>query len=260
MSKLLFFDIDGTIWDVHNTIPESTIAGIRRARENGHLAFLCSGRTRGYIRNQKLFDIGFDGVVSGCGTMIEYGGDILECQELPVDLLAHTLDVVRKYKLKPILEGREYLYFDDEDFATDEYGMKLIRELGNRRKTICDNRNLWRASKLSLDTGAGDRDSMYNELKEYYDIMIHSEKVCELVPKGYHKGTGIESVCRLLNRDVSDTFAFGDSVNDIGMLDTADVGIVMGNGTQAAKQHADYITTDMMNDGIWNALVHFKLI
>jgi predicted mannosyl-3-phosphoglycerate phosphatase (HAD superfamily) len=45
MKKLLFFDIDGTLWDNRSRIPESTVRAIRRARENGHLAFINSGRS-----------------------------------------------------------------------------------------------------------------------------------------------------------------------------------------------------------------------
>ena len=72
--KAAFFDIDGTLWDSCNEIPESTVEAIRKLRENGNLAFLCSGRTRAYIQNPSLLEIGFDGIVSGCGTMIEYRG------------------------------------------------------------------------------------------------------------------------------------------------------------------------------------------
>lgn len=49
--KAAFFDIDGTIWNIHSEIPESTVKAIRLLRENGHLAFLCSGRSRAYIRD-----------------------------------------------------------------------------------------------------------------------------------------------------------------------------------------------------------------
>ena len=33
--KAVFFDIDGTIWDAHMWIPESTKRAIRALRENG---------------------------------------------------------------------------------------------------------------------------------------------------------------------------------------------------------------------------------
>ena len=39
MSKTVFFDIDGTIWDDDMVIPESTIEAVATLKANGHLAF-----------------------------------------------------------------------------------------------------------------------------------------------------------------------------------------------------------------------------
>ena len=64
--KVVFLDIDGTIWDAVNYIPESTVTAIHKMQENGHAVFINSGRSRSFIREQKLLDIGFDGIVSGC--------------------------------------------------------------------------------------------------------------------------------------------------------------------------------------------------
>ena len=44
------------------------------------------------------------------------------------------------------------------------------------------------------------------------------------------------------------------------MLLYASCGIAMGNGTDAAKEAADYITDDIHQDGIYNGLKHFDLI
>ena len=62
--KALFFDIDGTLWDWNNKIPESTVQALYRLRKNGHLTFLCSGRSRAYIQNPRLFEIGFVSVLN----------------------------------------------------------------------------------------------------------------------------------------------------------------------------------------------------
>lgn len=46
-SKLLFFDIDGTlITEGPGVMPESTKLALKKARDNGHLLFINTGRTR----------------------------------------------------------------------------------------------------------------------------------------------------------------------------------------------------------------------
>ena len=258
--KALFFDIDGTLWDWNNKIPESTVQALYRLRKNGHLTFLCSGRSRAYTQNPRLFEIGFDGVVSGCGTMIEYGDKTVFYKKLDEELVAHTIHTVRKYGMRPILEGREYLYMDDSEFAKDNYGKKLKAELGSRLLTIGGEWGRWEISKLSCATEDADQEKCYAELDADYDYMIHDIPVTEFVPKGFHKGTGIARVCEMLDMDIGDTFAFGDSANDIGMIRAARVGVAMGNGSEDVKSEADYVTTSVTKDGIWNACRYFELI
>lgn len=258
--KLLFFDIDMTLWDFHNNIPESTITAIRQARQNGHMAFLNSGRSRAFITNPKLFDVGFDGVVSGCGTMIEYRGDTIFYHKLDNSFMEHVVTTVRKYSFKPILEGRYNLYFDNEDFADDPYGQKLINELGDNLLGLTDNWGKWEVSKLSCATPKQSHDDCIKALGSDFDFIIHDAEVVEMVPKNFSKGTGIQKVCELLDTDIEDTIAFGDSPNDISMLDRAGYSVVMGDGHDEAKKHADFVTFGLHDDGIHHAMSHLGLI
>ena len=44
------------------------------------------------------------------------------------------------------------------------------------------------------------------------------------------------------------------------MILQAGIGVAMGNAIDDLKQQADYITTSVDDDGILNALRHFKVI
>lgn len=257
--KMLFFDVDGTIWNGKNEIPSSTIEAIQTARDNGHLAFLNTGRTRSFLRNPKLLALGFDGIVSGCGTMIEYDGKIIFYKRLEPELVEHTIRTVYQYGFRPILEGKDYLYMNKADFEKDSYGRKVMEELGANLRGIAEEWGKWEISKLSCATEQADRESCFAKLQDFYDYKIHNEAVVEMVPKGFDKGNGIWRVCQLLGIDIADTLAFGDSVNDLEMLRAAGVGIAMGNGSDAAKEAADYVTSSMQEDGIWKACRYLGL-
>ena len=260
--KLLFFDIDNTLWNRDNHIPESTVTAIRTARKAGHKAFICSGRCRGYIQAPSLLGIGFDGIVSGCGTMIEdlNRNEILFYHRMDPLLTEHTILTCRSFGYKPILEGREYLYFDDADFGQDPYGHKLIRELGDHRRGIREEWGRWECSKLSCDSSAGDRAACHEALQKDFHFIIHNSSVVEMVPQGYTKGTGVLKVCELFGVDPRDTVSFGDSVNDLEMLQTTAESVVMGGGDERAKAVATYITDDLMQDGIFKACRRLGLI
>ena len=258
--KLLFFDIDGTLWDFHNIIPESTVRGIRAAREHGHLCFINTGRSRAFVTAPHLFDVGFDGIVSGCGTMIEYRGEVPFYYRLDNDFAEEAVRTVRRYGFRPILEGRFHLYMDSEDFDGDIYGEKLKEELGDHLLSIRDHWGEWEISKMSCATRPDDHAGCMEALGDSFEFMIHSPEVVEMSPKGFTKGTAIERVCELVGADMADTIAFGDSMNDIAMLTTAGTAVVMGNGSDEAKAVATFVTDDIHEDGILHALERLELV
>ena len=55
-------------------------------------------------------------------------------------------------------------------------------------------------------------------------------------------------------------YAFGDGTNDLPMIEFADYSVAMGNGIDAVKEAATYVTTENVNGGIVNGLKHFNLI
>ena len=52
----------------------------------------------------------------------------------------------------------------------------------------------------------------------------------------------------------------GDSSNDIDMLNYVGTAVAMGNALNEVKELADFVTTDVDNDGIWNAFKKLNLI
>ncbi len=257
---ILFFDVDGTIWDYKNYIPKSAIDSIKKAQKNGHLCLINTGRSRGFLREKNLLDIGFDGIVSACGCMIELHDKIVFNRLIPQDEAIRTMNTVRKHGFKTILEGPDHLYMDPEEFRGDLYGEKVARELGDRLLGITDCWGEWKINKLSCACDTPTRDECFEELSDLYDYMIHSQAVVEMVPKGFDKGTGILEVCKILGEDVKNTVAFGDSINDLQMLETAGTAVAMGRSHEAILEISDLITDNLEDDGIQHAMQKLGLI
>ena len=57
-----------------------------------------------------------------------------------------------------------------------------------------------------------------------------------------------------------DSVAIGDGPNDFEMIDFAGTGVAMGNAIPELKKKADIITTDINNDGIYNAFEKLGLL
>lgn len=77
---------------------------------------------------------------------------------------------------------------------------------------------------------------------------------------GITKASGIEVMLRHLGMDRKDSIAFGDSYNDLEMLEFAAVGVAMGNAPEAVKKAANLVTDEVTEEGIYNGFLELNLI
>ena len=61
---------------------------------------------------------GFDGIVAACGTYLEYQGKTLFNHELSCAEALRSVQVLRKYRMIPVLEGAEAMYYDLDEYTT----------------------------------------------------------------------------------------------------------------------------------------------
>ena len=261
MGKIVFFDIDGTLWDEKMEVPESTKTALYKLREQGHKAILCSGRARGNIRNPKILDLGFDGIIASCGNHVELDGKIVYEKILEPDSIKKIICVCKEHHMPIVLEGPSKHWVDANGFEGDPYIDCMMEDLQDDVITLHSYSEDIHVNKFSAaiikDTNLP---AIRKELEGEFDFLMHEGCVLECIPAGTSKATGIEWLCDYLGIDKEDTYAIGDSVNDLDMLQFVGHGICMGNGTALAKEAAEYITKDIHEDGIYHALEHYGLI
>ena len=104
-----FFDLDGTLALGNRPPSPQDAEAIRAMRAAGHLAFLCTGRARGFLY-PAVTDIGFDGIVAGAGAHITVGDKTLLRRSLGPEtlrlIIAHFLHTGQTC----VLEGERGMY------------------------------------------------------------------------------------------------------------------------------------------------------
>lgn len=262
MNNAIFFDIDGTIVteDGTLTIPESTREAIARAREKGCYTFVNSGRTLFNI-NKKVRALGFDGLICGCGTYIEMNGDVLLYNALSQDFCRKIAEFIRTTGVTPVYEHRDGYFFDDfspknadlEDFLVTfvEEGIPVDRRVEDD-EFIFDKFVVWENPDCDMEL-------FRREIGRYFEIIDRGGGFYENVPLGFSKATAIDIILKKLGIPLENAYAIGDSANDLPMLRAVPNSIAMG-GAETIYPYVSYITTPLMEDGIYNALSHFGLI
>lgn len=253
--KILFFDIDGTLVPVGTKqIPESAVEAIRRARANGHLCMINTGRTRRLVVPQVTELCDFDGLLLGCGTEIAYEGEQLFHKTFTLEESQALLDALKHYQVDAILEGSVQDYAPRASEVYTEEFLHFSEQYRNRNYDTFDHAP-GNFDKLFVYTEEKSQlDGMKRDFGSLLDFVDRENGYHELVPKGYSKATAIERICAHLGISHEQTVAIGDSSNDLPMLTYAHTAIAMGNSTQVALDVADYVTAKDTEDGIYKAL------
>lgn len=258
---MIFFDIDGTLLDEkEGIVPESTVRVLQQAKQAGHLIFICTGRCQA-IWPKEILEIGFDGVVGGCGTNIYYHGEELLHAKLPPDLQREIADDLTVFHIDGVLEGQQASYF------RRDYWMPVVQSIFEENGTFSPECQLfWEDAELDFDKMAlwfdesSDMDAFKAKYEDHFDFILRDPTFYEVVPKGYSKATGIAFLCDHLGIPRQYTVGVGDSTNDLPMLDYTGISIAMGSGNPDIFPSVDFVTAPVMEDGIEKALKHYHLI
>ncbi len=261
--KILFFDIDGTLLpNMPHEVPKSAVKALRCAQENGHLLFVNSGRTWAMIPEQ-LKKLSFDGYVCGCGSEVYLHGEKLFSQSVPNHICRATVQALRDFRIGAVFEcPHRYLY---DSAATQPSAvipnMQGRYPLADLTEFSPEETSTYTFSKAFLTLSSNsDREAFRSFCQDKYDIFVHEENVWEIGQKSCSKATGMEVLLNRLQIARKDSFAFGDSENDLPMLRYAGISVAMGNANPKILPFCTWQTTDILADGIAHALEHFGLV
>ncbi|MCR5273124.1 MAG: Cof-type HAD-IIB family hydrolase [Lachnospiraceae bacterium] len=260
MKRAVFFDIDGTLWNSNFEIPKTVYTALDKLKKEGIYSFICTGRSRSNMWDGELLSLPFDGIVAGCGTYIEMDKKVIYEKRMEQDEIMQLRNCLKELDMPVLFEGKKYMYADMEEFSGDRYVEYIKNGAGNILLPIKGNENRYDINKMSAATKKHDISPLKKRFGDIVDIISHDAPVIEILPKGFSKASGIKHVCELLDIERKNTYAFGDSANDLEMLRYVGCGIAMGNGTDEVKDVADYITDEVERDGIYNGLYKLGLI
>lgn len=277
MGKILFIDIDGTLVDYENRLPASAVKAIRMARAAGHRVYLCSGRSKAENK-QEIWDIGLDGYIGGNGSYVESDGEVVMHQLVTPEQCRRIVDWLHSRKLEFYLESNSGLY-GSENFR--QRAVPVMKEYCRRKgKADADQASpdtVFPTMIYGADLYRDDVNKVSYILDSYQDFLDAREQFPDLQNgtwggagetalfgdlgvKGITKAHAVEVLLKYLNARQEDTIAFGDAAVDIPMFEVCAQSCCMGSGGDGAKAAADYVTTAVEEDGLYNAFVHFGLL
>ena len=262
--KLIFLDIDGTLTSPGSNVPpDSALAAIREARENGHKVFLCTGRNHAML--SPLLDYGcFDGAVASGGGYVFCGENVLYDCPMSEQQKETALRLFKEQGVFRTIEARDAAYCDEglADFLNEASGgnSELVRwrkalekDLGIRPMREYDGRPLYKVIFMcsSVDQLAPAIEALEKEF--YFLVQDVAAANCingELINRKFDKGLGIRRMAEALDFPIEDTVGFGDSMNDLEMIETVGTSVCMANGSPQLQRKSDLVCPAVEEDGL----------
>ena len=251
--KAVFFDIDGTLFSSRTrTIPASTIHALKHLRERGIRVFIATGRSINAISHVQHLD--FDGYITfNGGCCVAKDNSVLFKQALDPQDIRQLLHYTSH---QPMNFSLMYLDCHFVNQATPEI-IDMYAYLNLPVPPLVDRNNpdICNILQANILLNVEDELEFMNKIMPNSIATRWAPHSADINPKGISKKVGVEIFCAHFGFHISETMSFGDGGNDIEMLKHT----AMGNATDDVKAAADYVTDDIDNDGIWNAILHFKI-
>jgi Cof subfamily protein (haloacid dehalogenase superfamily) len=277
--KVIFIDVDGTLCNDDGLVPESAAIAVKEARKNGHLVYLCTGRSKAEIYDF-IMEIGFDGMIGAGGGFVEIGGEMLYHKKVSEENVRHLVDYFNEHKVDFYIESNGGLYASKNLIPSLEriiYG-DVVNDLEAKYKkenrpdhfieALITGQDLYRNDvnkACFLEPEEISFEEIREEFKGEFEV-IHctvpafGEDSGELGVPDVHKATAIEILLKHLKLDAKNTIAIGDGLNDIEMFEFCKLGIAMGNAKPGLKEIADEVTDTHDEGGIYNSFMKHGLI
>ena len=262
--RLLFFDIDGTLFDDSHRLPPSVTPALKKARENGCLLFINTGRTLCNM-DARLRDIPLDGWVMGCGARVIFRGTTRKAVEYPPEDSLKIRKTVLSYGIPAVFECDTGMYFDPAgaSWPDIEHFRAFSDRMGLTRLVSEEDREFRAVKMFAFSPEKARIQEMLACLAAEgypYEAIDRGNSGWEVVPAGCSKAGGIDLICRAAGASLESCYAFGDSNNDRAMLEHVPHSVAMGNAPEELKRVCRYVAERPERDGIAGALEMLGLI
>lgn len=260
--RLIVSDMDDTLLNEHGLLSEETVHAIAAARRSGAKVVLASGRMP---RSMGIF-------AQRLGLqlpMICYNGSMLfdpiKCEAI------HSFPVETELALELIrfCEERNLRIqaYEGDSFLTpadDEIARSYLAALNNLPKMQVTGKPLSQCDikpqpKLLLI----DEPERIRQLLPIFQKQFEGRLICtvsrpkyiEFISPQAGKERALGELCRRLNISPEEVVAFGDGLNDMGMIRMAGLGCAMANAREEVRTCADWVVPSHKENGVAKAIM-----
>ncbi|MBR3129569.1 MAG: HAD hydrolase family protein, partial [Clostridia bacterium] len=218
--------------------------------------------------------LGFEGAVAAAGGYVFMGDKVLfDCPMTP-EQLETGMRLLKENGVFRTIEAKDATWGDEDlgDFLANagEGNSELVRwrkalaeELNILPMHEYDGRPVYKIVFMCTEASqlVPARDALEKDYKfVVQDVAAHHCLNGELINRNFDKGKGVRIVADACGIPIEDTIGFGDSMNDLEMIETVGTSVCMDNGSPKLKEVSDIVCPAVDEDGLAIAFRQLGLI
>ncbi|MCR4562917.1 MAG: HAD-IIB family hydrolase [Bacilli bacterium] len=254
--KIIFFDIDWTLYDHKNhewNMP--SIEAIRQTQKQGIKLIVCTARPYHSAYNLGIESLGikWDGWISSAGGVACAEGNYIYKTLIPRPIVERFLKFVKERGIAAeLVEVLTRKLVSKGDGAEAFYnGFVEVRpEEGEYEGEEVIGFNMFATSEID--------DEFQKEFPELLYFRYFDNGV-DITYEPHEKGVAIDHILDYFGFTKDDAMGFGDDIQDISIAEHVKTFVCLGNGKDEVKKVATYVTDNIWDNGVKNALIHFGL-
>ncbi|WP_294613471.1 Cof-type HAD-IIB family hydrolase [uncultured Gilliamella sp.] len=252
---IVFFDLDGTLFNHQIDVLPSSLEAIAKLKKNNIIPVIATGRSPCEVADL-MNKTQIDSIIGMNGQAVIYEGEIVFTNNIDKDLITRIYQFSKQQMNIPLsFYNHEMIRVSEHSKPAETFYHHLKQHVPPVDDQVYLKQSIQMLLLLCEEGESGYRD-VFPEL-----TFIRNTPYCvDVFNHGGSKGYGITQLLQGKGFTNVPTYAFGDGMNDFEMFQLVDHPIAMANAVDKLKEQAEFITDTNNNDGIAKALHKFGLI
>ena len=251
--KAIISDMDDTLLNDEGKLSDYTVATLRECIRRGIHVIPASGRTQTSVAPYAA-QIGVDCPYIACNgaQLISSDHQVLEEETIPPETARAIVRYLQNEGFYVQVYRGEYFYYAKECGPSEKYR----HSSGMKGQAVGDLLGFidYPVPKILSVTDPSEVQRVMPLIKEAFrgqaDFTMSKPFFIEGIAPNVSKGNALRRLAKRLDLTPENTMVFGDSLNDISMLNFSHNSVAMGNARAETKQAARFVCRSNQEDGV----------